>query len=114
MRAVWLTACVVLAGALVARSVLSGTVGELVHEGTPVSLSGLDAAGRLEVPVINLWRDPGFVPGNQLAGRVALPADGVVDARLVGERPIGGVRWQHVRVGDTHGWVIRRFVRSRE
>jgi hypothetical protein len=79
-----------------------------------VLLTGLDRAGRIEVPIINLWEQPGFGRDNRVAARIPLPASGQVAADRVGEIELDGLTWNQVRVNDARGWVISRFVRSVE
>jgi hypothetical protein len=78
--------------------------------GRPVMLTGLDRRGQLEVPVINLWAQPGFGRDNVVAAQVRLGADGAIDARLVDEIELDGLSWKQVHVGDARGWVVSRFV----
>jgi hypothetical protein len=75
-----------------------------------VTLTGVDNSGRLEVPVINLWQEPGFGRDNRVAARVQMPADGQVEARLVSRTEIDGLTWDEVQVRDARGWVVSRFV----
>jgi hypothetical protein len=77
-----------------------------------VLLTGIGKSGRIEVPVVNLWQQPGFGRDNQVAARVALPAAGQVDARLVDTVQAAGLTWNEIQVRDARGWVISRFVRE--
>lgn len=83
---------------------------DLFGFGRPVTLTGMDRRGRLEVPVINLWERPGFDRANQVVARVPLPTAGQLEARLMNQIEFGGLTWDEVRVGTARGWVLSRFV----
>ncbi len=78
--------------------------------GRPVTLTGVGRTGQVEVPVINLWGQPGFGRDNQVAARVQLPATGQVEANLVSQMQIDGLTWDELQVRDARGWVVSRFV----
>lgn len=78
--------------------------------GRPITLTGLGRNGRIEIPVINLWQQPGFGRDNQVAARIRMGADGMFEAALVTQRALDGLTWNEVRVGESRGWVVSRFV----
>ncbi len=104
----FIAALVLAAGALVVTGVWVPF--EALERRPRVTLTGVDKAGRIEVPVINLWEDPGFGRDNRVAARVHLPAGGQVDARLVSRTEMAGLTWNEVQVHDLRGWVVSRFV----
>src|SRR5688572_9997297 len=61
-------------------------------------LSGRDAAGRLEVPVINLWQRPGFGADNRVKTRVHMPETGEVEVRVIERRMVDGVAWTEIEL----------------
>ena len=75
-----------------------------------VTLTGIDTSGRTEVPVINLWEEPGFGRDNRVAARVQLPPSGEVEARLVSQMELDGLTWNELQVRNMRGWVVSRFV----
>ncbi len=79
--------------------------------GRPVILTGVGRRGQVEVPVINLWERPGFGRDNHVAARLRMDA-GMLAAALVTQRELDGVTWNEVRVSETRGWVVSRFVRE--
>ena len=83
---------------------------DLFGFGRPVTLTGNNRSGRLDVPVVNLWERPGFDRQNRVVGRVPLPARGTLEARLTNELELDGITWDEVRVSGVQGWVVNRYV----
>lgn len=111
----WRGRTALLAASAAASLVLLAASGHLSFFGPSletrrVTLTGKNATGQIEVPVLNLWAQPGFGPEKKVQSRISLPPAGEVKARLLAREEVQGLSWYKVRVNGETGWVLARFV----
>ncbi len=111
----WSGRIVILVALLAGIIILLGVSGYLsLHspwlETRSINLTGKNASGQIEVPVLNLWAQPGFGSDNQIEARVSLLPTGEVKARLLARQEVQGLSWYKVNPStpQPEGWGLLR------